>query len=410
MSATGPRILVLDDDPFDRELAARALAALAEPPEIVFARDWAEALPLVEGGGLDLLLLDYRLPGVTGLDILHQLRRRAHPPVVMMTGQGDVATAVETLRAGAHDYVPKSADWGPSLCLAVERVLERARLERELAAARADLALYAEELERKVAARTAIVRAQAAEVERLYLEAEAAARVKAEIVANVSHELRTPLSVILGYTDLLAEQLAGVAGEEAATMLAKVRQQADHLRKLVESLLALHRLNEGTEGIAVTAFDVGQLLETLRTEAELLNADRGLALAWTAPTEPCRVETDREKVRAIAYHLVSNAIKFTPVGRVEVAARPSSDGGIVLTVSDTGIGLPPDARETVFEEFRQGDGSSTRRYEGLGLGLGIVKRYTALLGGTIHVESAPGKGTTVEVTLPRVAPQPAAGG
>ena len=407
MTAMGVRVLLLDDNPFDRELAARALRVLPVPPgpvELVCTGDWPEAQPYILAGGFDLLLLDYNLPGLTGLDILHDLRGREHPPVIMMTGQDDLATAVETLRVGAYDYVPKSSDWGQSLCLAVERVLHRVRLERELAIARGRLAAHAEELERKVVARTAIIRAQAAEMEQLYLKAEEAARVKAEIVANVSHELRTPLSVILGYTELLEEHLPAGGGTEAGEMLAKVRGQADHLRHLVESLLALSRLNQGTESIVPARFDLGELVHALRAEAEALNADRGLTLAWTVSPEPCVVDSDREKVRVIAYHLLSNAIKFTPAGAVEFAATKAADGGVVLTVKDTGVGLPPDAEATMFEEFRQLDGSSTRRYEGLGLGLGIVRRYTELLGGTIHVDSTPGRGTTIEVALPARSP------
>ena len=118
------------------------------------------------------------------------------------------------------------------------------------------------------------------------------------------------------------------------------------------------------------------------------------------PPEPCEVEHDREKVRAIAYHLLTNAIKFTPSGEIEVAATRTADGGIVLTVRDTGIGVPPEARAVIFDDFRQLDGSSTRRYEGMGLGLGIVRRYTALLQGALRLDSTPGEGTTIVVDLP----------
>ena len=402
-TAIGIRALLIDDNPFDRELACRALRGLPVPPgpvELASAGDWAEALPHLEAGGFDLMLLDYHLPGLMGLDILRELQGQAHPPVIMMTGQDDIATAVETLRAGAADYVPKTADWGPALCLAVERVLERARLERELAESRAQLAAHAAELEETVTARTAVVRAQATEIEALYLEAEEAARLKAEIVSNVSHELCTPLNIILGYAELLGESLPPDGAPDAVDMLEKIRTQAERLHQLVESLLALNRLNAGSESVRVSRFTLAELMEELRGSAVTLNAERQLTVAWNVASEPCEVENDREKVRAIAYHLVSNAIKFTAVGQVEVEAATTPDGGIVLTVSDTGIGLPPEAKSVVFDDFRQLDGSSTRRYEGLGIGLGIVKRYTALLGGTVGLESTPGKGTTIVVRLP----------
>ena len=110
-TAIGIRALLIDDNPFDRELACRALRGLPVPPgpvELVCAGDWAEALPHLEAGGFDLVLLDYHLPGLMGLDILRELQGQAHPPVIMMTGQDDIATAVEILRAEAADYVGDS--------------------------------------------------------------------------------------------------------------------------------------------------------------------------------------------------------------------------------------------------------------------------------------------------------------
>src|SRR6185369_10922426 len=310
------RILLIDDSRFDRELAVTTLEEVGIgglTPQVSCAAGWSEAKPILAAGGIDLVLLDYNLPGLTGLDILHELEGTPHPPVVMLTGQDDVSTAVETLRAGAHDYVSKSVNWGPVLSCTVERVLARVRLERQLAEARERLAAYAVELEQKVAARTAVVRRQAARIEGLYLAAQEAVRVKSEIVANVSHELRTPLNVILGYTDVLQD---AIRDGEPGQILGKVRGQAEHLRTLVDSLLALGRLNEGVENVTVVAFDLGVLAAELLAEANALNSDRGLVLEWAIVPKACVISHDHDKTWAIAYHLVSNAIKFTPAGRV----------------------------------------------------------------------------------------------
>jgi signal transduction histidine kinase len=393
------RILLIDDSPVDRELARRALCDLPVPPgpvELVSAGDLDEAMPHLIGGHFDVMLLDFNLPGRSGLEILRALDGTKRPPVIMTTGQQDVATAVETLRAGAHDYVVKSADWAPALCLTIERVLKRVQLERELDESRHRLAVYAAELERKVETRTALVTAQAGEIERLYLKAEDAARLKSEIVANVSHEMRTPLNIMLGYTELLEGRLVEEL-PDAVDMLAKIRSQTRHLHRLIESLLALGRLNAGVEDVLRVRFPLSWIGEVLQRDATFLN-EKGLTIAWQL--DPTEVEHDRDKVRMIAYHLLSNAIKFTHVGRVEVAITATPAGGLRLVVSDTGIGLSDEARKVVFEEFRQLDGSSTRRFDGLGLGLGIVKRYADLLGGTIAVESKPGAGTRFTVELP----------
>jgi signal transduction histidine kinase len=404
-SGTELRILLIEDSEIDAALTLRALRTLAPPfgpADVVRAPSWAEAAPHLAAA--DLILLDFNLPGRSGLEILESLTGRPHPPVIMLTGQHDIATAVATLRAGAADYLVKTPDAGPALCLTIERVLDRVRLERELDEAQRQLAEHALDLECQVEARTKLVQAQGAEIEELYLKAEAAARLKAEILRNVSHELRTPLSVILGNADVLAELMNdGWSPEDVARAhdtLTALRRRAEHLRQLVESLLALVRLEAGADGVTVSSFSLSRLMEQVRAAAEALDPSERVTMTWDLPPAPCDVEHDREKIRIIASHLVSNALKFTPEGSVRLTAVRREDGGIVLTVADTGIGLPPEARGVVFDDFRQVDGSTTRRYGGLGLGLGIVRRYSELLHGTLDLDSEQGKGTVVTLALP----------
>jgi signal transduction histidine kinase len=411
----GIRVLLIDDSPVDRELATRALGGLAAPlapVEVIAVGSWGQAQPHLAAGNLDLMLLDYHLPDLDGLAILQELDRQPHPPVIMTTGQSDLEVAVATLRHGAYDYVSKSVDGGSALRLAVERVLERVRLERALAESRARLEAYAGELEAKVEARTSMVRTQATEIEALYLRSEEAARVKAEIIGNLSHELRTPLNIIIGYHELLEDELPPASAGAAHDILNKARGQVTRLHEVVQSLLTMAQFQSGTVGVARARFPCGALVEELRADAVLLNADKGLTLEWQSPSDRTEVEHDREKIRAVAYHLLSNAIKFTHTGRVVVTLAVNATGSLALTVADTGIGFPPEARGLIFEDFRQLDGSSTRSFDGLGLGLGIVKRYVSLLGGTIALESLPGTGTTVRVEFPAAevagAPVPAA--
>ncbi len=157
--------------------------------------------------------------------------------------------------------------------------------------------------------------------------------------------------------------------------------------------------SSGGTGLTASRFTCAAVLDELRWDAVPLNTDKGLELEFHAPPEAIEIEHDREKIQAIAYHLLNNAIKFTAAGHVVVTLATANDG-ISLTVADTGVGVPMEARPLMFEDFRQVDGSSTRRFDGLGLGLGIVKRFTALLGGTIALQSVPGIGTTVRVDIP----------
>ncbi len=396
------RLLLIDDSPFDRELVRHALtqAQTDAPIQIVSADTWTEAWPHVAEGKLDIILLDFLLPTMTGLEVLEKLRLHPHPPIIMVSAQDDLPTAIETLRAGAHDYVIKSGDWGRELCRAVERVLVRAGLEQEFATTRARAASQAAELARTVETERAHAQTRKREIEELYVQTEEMARMKTEIVANVSHELRTPLNSVLGYADLLEDQIPGDDATEARHLLRELRAQAFRLHTVVASVLSVERLRSAREPVAISRFPLAGIVEELRADAMVLNADKGLVTSWTGPSRGTPVEHDRVKIRAIAKQLVSNAIKFTPAGSVHVTVCRTAGGGVVIEVRDTGIGIPAEARSLIFEDFLQLDGSSTRRYEGLGLGLGIVKRYTALLRGVVTAQDAPGGGTTVRVALP----------
>ena len=284
MSGVSVRVLLVDDNPLEREVALEGLTHVAVPPgpvDVRTAESCERARDGLERGGIDVILLDYHLPDGTGLDFLRGLPTD-RPPVVMMTGQRDVRTAVETLRAGAYDYVAKTGAWGTALAMTVERVLERVGLERALAESRRQLESYAADLEHKVAARTALVRAQAAKIEELCLKIEESARLKSDIIANVSHELRTPLNSIIGYADLLEDEFPKNDLSEARRMLSGVRSQAGRLHHLIESLLALGRMRTGAESVVACRFTLGGLLEDLRAEAQLLSGDREVRLEWVA--------------------------------------------------------------------------------------------------------------------------------
>jgi len=396
------RLLLIDDSPFDRELVRHALtqAQTETPIQVVSAPTWTEAWPHVAEGKLDLILLDFLLPTMTGLEVLEELRRHPHPPVIMVSAQDDLPTAIQTLRAGAHDYVTKAGDWASELCRAVERVLVRARLEQEFATTRAKAASRAAELAHTIETERAHAQTRKREIEELYVQTEEMSRMKTEIVANVSHELRTPLNSVLGYADLLEDQIPGDSATEARQLLGELRAQATRLHAVVASVLSVERLRSAREPVVISRFPLAGIVEELRADVMVLNADKGLVISWTGPSRGTPVEHDRVKIRAIAKQLVSNAIKFTPAGSVHVTIRRTTAGGVTIEVRDTGIGIPAEARSLIFEDFLQLDGSSTRRYEGLGLGLGIVKRYAALLRGVVTARDAPGGGTTVRVELP----------
>jgi signal transduction histidine kinase len=266
-----------------------------------------------------------------------------------------------------------------------------AEIKRERQRANKGLA-WARELEEKVAERTD-------ELRRLYDDAQAANRLKSEFVATVSHELRTPLHIIVGYTALLLEGEYGNLTPEQATTLRLITTQQLALLDLINSVLDVGSLESGKVELELSHVDLPDLLRLLENETRSRWANPNVRFIWkVAPALP-RLYTDSGKLKTALTNLIGNAAKFTEHGSITIEAHPRH-GGVEILVVDTGIGIPKDKQGLIFEPFRQMDGSMTRRYGGVGLGLYIVRRLLDLIGGEISLESEVGCGSTFRVSLP----------
>src|SRR6185295_7734599 len=209
-------------------------------------------------------------------------------------------------------------------------------------------------------------------------------------------ELRTPLNVILGYTDMLADELTS---REQVAQLGAVRQSSLELLEMIEATLNLNKLAAGKDPPQLEPVDVGELWSELRGEYAALPQKDGVAVRW----ELAGIETivsDRRKLKIIVKNLVGNALKFTSMGEVVARCEEAEGGGVAILVRDTGIGISPDHLPHIFDMFRQIDSSDRRSYGGAGLGLYIVRQLVEQLSGTISVESAPNRGSTFHVVLP----------
>ena len=231
------------------------------------------------------------------------------------------------------------------------------------------------------------------------LQLERANRLKSEFLASVSHELRTPMNAIIGYTKLMLDGLDGDLTAQQQTDLFRVAQAADNLLGLINGLLDLAKIEAGKMELNVEEVNMievaGEALELVRPHAD----EKGLAVRSSIPLSLPTVWADRARVRQVLANMLANAVKFTERGSVTVTAA-AAEGWVTISVVDTGVGISPEAQAYVFDEFRQADSSTTRRYGGTGLGLAISKRLVTLHGGRIWVDSEVGRGSTFHFTLP----------
>jgi signal transduction histidine kinase len=226
-----------------------------------------------------------------------------------------------------------------------------------------------------------------------------ASALKSEFVSTMSHELRTPLNVIIGYTEMLRDGAAGRLSPEQGELIGRVDARSRELLELIEATLQVGRFEAGCGTVEITPLPLRELLGALEASTEGLPRSPRVRLAWMPVMASGTVTTDRAKVALVVRNLVSNALKFTDEGTVTVRVEPQADR-LLLEVTDTGIGIARDQLPVIFDMFRQLDTAPTRRRGGVGLGLYIVKQFVERLGGTIDVESAPGRGSTFRVFLP----------
>jgi PAS domain S-box-containing protein len=240
---------------------------------------------------------------------------------------------------------------------------------------------------------------------RLYRDAEEGNRAKADFLAVVSHELRTPLNAITGYADLLSGGIAGELNEKQERHVERIKVGAGHLAHLIDEILSYARVEAGQETLTVGPTDLAKIARESAAALDPDARDRGLVLEVDVPPRGPVVRTDGGKVRQIMVNLLSNAVKYTDRGTVRLELR-SAEQGAEVRITDTGIGIPPEAMGRIFEPFWQAESPNTRTVGGTGLGLSVSSRLAELIEGTIAVESEVGVGTTFTVRLPDLNPGP----
>jgi signal transduction histidine kinase len=237
------------------------------------------------------------------------------------------------------------------------------------------------------------------EIEDKSRQLEAASRHKSEFLANMSHELRTPLNAIIGFSEVLGERMFGELNEKQEEYLKDIHASGQHLLSLINDILDLSKVEAGRMELELTDFNLPVTLDNALTLVRERAGRHGIALHITVDDRVEHVQADERKIKQIVLNLLSNAIKFTPEGgRIDVRASPG-DGGVEVSVSDTGVGIAPEDQQAIFEEFRQ-VGTAAKKVEGTGLGLALSRKFIELHGGRIWVTSQLGEGSTFTFTIP----------
>ncbi|HET8945926.1 MAG TPA: HAMP domain-containing sensor histidine kinase, partial [Candidatus Polarisedimenticolia bacterium] len=283
-------------------------------------------------------------------------------------------------------------------------VTARAGQERALRGDVDALTATTHELERslkELAEARASLQERNAQLERLNGELRSLDEMKSNLLANVSHELHTPLVSIKGYTEMILKRKLGPLTPEQERGLLVAQKNIDRLIELIDNLLSFARLETGETQLRIEDVPLFQLVdEAIELVAERVKR-RNIAITTQYEGDDLVVRGDRVKIGQVFTNLLTNAVKFNREGgRIAVAARRGRGGFVEVEVADTGIGIPPEEQEKIFERFYQVEAGPRRRYEGTGIGLAIVRDILRLHGGSIRVQSTPGQGSTFQFTLP----------
>lgn len=370
-------ILVIDDELGMRVGCQRALQG--EGYRVDTAADGQEGLEKLESDRFDLVLLDMMMPGISGLEMLERISALDPDLVcVVITGYATVELAVQAIKKGAYDFIAKPFD-SDTLLLTVDQGMEKRTLSLQ-------------------AQRLAVLEAEAQELARQKTELERLDRLKSTFTLTVAHELRAPVAAIQSYLRLILDGY--IAPEDQAKYLARAERRAQAQLELVNDLLDLARLQDPDVLPEAESVHLDQVLAEV-LDAMAANADeKGIRVTSEVATDLPPVSVSAGHAKQLWTNLISNAIKYTPDGGEVQVSLVESDGTLVGSVTDTGIGIAEDEIPLLFEEFYRSKAAKKHTQMGTGLGLAIVKRILDTYGGTIAVESEAGQGSTFTFELP----------
>jgi len=396
----GAKILIVDDTAENLHLLRKVLAK--EGYELFVANSGEKAIKIATRAVPDLILLDVMMPVMDGFETCRRLKEDPtfkEIPVIFITAKNQTEDMVEAFQAGGVDFINKPF-----------------RHEEVLVRVRTHLQTY---FLLKQQERLVMMAHQAQKIaDQARLAAEAANRAKSIFLAKMSHELRTPLTAILGYTDLLEEEVEDFGYDNILPDLYKIQNAGKSLLAIVSDILDLTKIEADKMEINFTDFEVHKLISDVTAKMLPAITSRNNTLVVDSPKNLGTMYSDHYKLSQILSNLLDNANRFTPspgaitmtVTRRTIQSVGASSEWLRFCISDTGTGIKSEMIEKIFQAFVQVDDSYTRDHDGAGLGLTICDRLSQTLGGRVYVGSEEGKGATFCLNLPvRVPENPVVG-
>lgn len=371
-------ILIVDDNPTNCQLLAKRLSR--QGYRCSQALSGKQALQMVAEQTPDIMLLDMMMPEMDGLEVLTILRRSHDSislPVLMVTARNEGEDVVSAFAAGANDYIEKPVDF-PVLVARLQHHLAHKRLDDEVKTNRARL----EEQNRKL---------------------EVANQYKDNFLSSMSHELRTPLNAVLGFSEVLLDEMLGPLNDKQKQYCGEIYNSGSYLLLIINDLLDLSKIEAGKLELELQHSEVRPLLEAVLGLMKEKAQRRGITLACDIDERLDRVEWDPLRVKQMLINLLGNALKFTESGkRVTLSAGLAGDDEVTLSVVDEGCGISPEDLARIFQPFEQASSPMRKTHvEGTGLGLALVSRLADLHGGRVEVQSEVAVGSRFTLYLPR---------
>ncbi|NJM17534.1 MAG: response regulator [Richelia sp. SL_2_1] len=392
------KILIIEDNQIDKTSICRAFTNAGASREMLKVVKSKDAIDVLQHTYYDCIFLDNYLSGTQTLTLLRKVRSLGIPvPVVVLIENSDRAIIEKVIAAGATDYVNKSTLSAEILDLVTRNAITIYQTKAQLVLANQQI----QQNEQLIISKTQKIEQQKQQINLQNLKLIAALELKSQFLATISHELRTPMNAIIGFSQLLLRPKSDILSHQQKQMIERILNNGKNLLLLVNEILEFSKLQAGNLDLKPEIFDITKLVKVTVEEMRSLAEAKKLSINIDINLENSILYNDSLRVQQILDKLLSNAIKFTETGSIQVKITELAHNRVELAVEDTGIGIALDNIQHIFEPFRQLDQGTNRKFGGTGLGLPIVSALVNMMGGKITIESELGKGSIFRVELLR---------